>query len=196
MIWSTVLEISSVTDWNRQLWVIFCPLPSPLKTQKNQNFEKMKNCWRYIILHSCTNRGTVPEIWSETDRTFCHFGPFLPLYPLNNQENQNFKTHLEMSSLYTGVPKITIIWYMLPEIWNMTDNFLSFWVIFCPLTFLTTSKIRILKKWKKTPEDIIILHHLHTTNDDMLYGSWDIKCDRQNFCHFGLFLGPFTSPPL
>ena len=29
------------------------------------------------------------------------------------------------------------------------QSFLSFWVIFCPLTFLTTREIRILKKWKK-----------------------------------------------
>ena len=36
----------------------------------------------------------VPEIWSATDRIFCHFGPFfalLPPPPLNNQKNQNFE---------------------------------------------------------------------------------------------------------
>ena len=53
------------------------------------------------------------------------FGHFLPLYPPKNQKNQNFKTikkkHREMSSLYTCVPKITIIWCMLPEIWNTRD---------------------------------------------------------------------------
>ena len=30
-----------------------------------------------------------------------------------------------------------------------TDNFLSFWAIFCPFTLLTTQKIKILKFWKK-----------------------------------------------
>ena len=33
----------------------------------------------------------VPEIGSVTDKTFCHFGPFLPFYPPNNKENQNFE---------------------------------------------------------------------------------------------------------
>ena len=124
-----------MTDWNWQLWVSFCPLTSPTysppspKNPKNQNFEKMKKIAEdIIILHNCTNRGTVPEIWSETDRIFCHFGPFFAFITPNNWENQNFKTmkkHLEMPSLYTGVPKITIIWCMLLEIWNTTDT------IFC-----------------------------------------------------------------
>ena len=33
----------------------------------------------------------VPEISSTTDRIFCHFGLFLPFYPHNNLENQNFE---------------------------------------------------------------------------------------------------------
>ena len=31
-----------------------------------------------------------PEIWSATDRIFCHFGPFFALLPPNNPENQNY----------------------------------------------------------------------------------------------------------
>ena len=31
----------------------------------------------------------VSEIWSPTDRIFCHFGHFLPFYPTNNLQNQN-----------------------------------------------------------------------------------------------------------
>ena len=43
---------------------------------------------------------------------------------------------------------------------------------------------------KKIPGDIIILH-LRTTNDDqMMHGSWDIKCDRQFFFILDFFL-PF-----
>ena len=33
----------------------------------------------------------VPEIWSVTDRIFCHFGPFFALSPPNNSESQNFE---------------------------------------------------------------------------------------------------------
>ena len=65
----------------------------PEFSRKNQNFEKMKKiAGDVIILHSCTNRGRVPEIWSETDIIFCHFGPFFALILPNDQENQNFKT--------------------------------------------------------------------------------------------------------
>ena len=33
----------------------------------------------------------IPEIWSATDRTFTHFGPFFALLPLPPPENQNFE---------------------------------------------------------------------------------------------------------
>ena len=36
--------------------------------------------------------------------------------------------------------------------------FLSFWAVFCPFNPLTAQKNKILKKWKKMPADIIILH--------------------------------------
>ena len=81
--------------------------------------------------------------------------------------------------------------------WNIRhngQNFLLFWAIFILLTLLTTQKIKILKKWKKTkqktPGDIIILH-LGTTNDNhMMYGYWDTERDRQNFFSFWINLPP------
>ena len=33
----------------------------------------------------------VPEIWSMTDRIFCHVGPFFAFSPTNNPKNQNFE---------------------------------------------------------------------------------------------------------
>ena len=33
---------------------------------------------------------TVPQIWSATNKIFCHFGQFLLFYPPNNPKNQNF----------------------------------------------------------------------------------------------------------
>ena len=45
---------------------------------------------------------------------------------------------------------------------------------------------------RKTLEDIII-SDLHTTNDDhIMYGLWDIECDRQNFLSFWTVFCPFT----
>ena len=33
----------------------------------------------------------VPEIWSMTDRFFCHFGEFFALLPPRNLKDQNFE---------------------------------------------------------------------------------------------------------
>ena len=37
----------------------------------------------------------VPEIWSATDRTICHYGLFFPFYPPIDPENQNFEKKME-----------------------------------------------------------------------------------------------------
>ena len=62
----------------------FYPPPFPLKNLKNQSLEKWKKIAGYIIiLHICTktqNHITVSEIQSETDKKFCHFGPFFALF--------------------------------------------------------------------------------------------------------------------
>ena len=74
------------------------------------------------------------------------------------------------------------------------QNFLSFWNIFCPFTPLTIPKIKILKNWKKTPGDIIILHICTKNHDLMLYSSLDIMCNGYN-CYFSFWaiFCPFTS---
>ena len=71
------------------------------------------------------------------------------------------------------------------------QNFLSFWAIFCPFSPLTTWKIKILKL-KKTPGDIIILHICTINDNHMMYGSWDMEHNRQNFLSFWTIFCPFT----
>ena len=84
----------------------------------------------------------VPEIWSITDRIFCHFGPsFTPPPPPKNLKHQKFKkmkktknknkktkkkNYLEISSFDTSVLKIMIVCYTVPEIWHMTDVIVIF----------------------------------------------------------------------
>ena len=71
----------------------------------------------------------VLEIWSMTDRIFCHFGQFFALLPSKNAKNQNFekieKTPTDII-IYTSVPKIMIMWYTFPEIWLVTDVIVMF----------------------------------------------------------------------
>ena len=74
--------------------------------------------------------------------------------------------------------------------WDMEHNrqnichFGSFFAILlspttCPL--LTTQKIKILKKWKKTPANIIILHMCTRNDNHMIYGSWDMEHNRKSY---------------
>ena len=56
------------------------------------------------------------------------------------------------------------------------QKFLSFWTIFCPFTPpLTTQKIKILKKMKKMPGDIIILHKCTINDNHMVYDKCTIN---------------------
>ena len=87
----------------------------------------------------------------------------MSFYPLpDNPENQQFDK-LKI------VPGDIIILHM----YTINDNhvigdscdmecdahiFLSSWTIFCLFTPLAIQKIKISKKWKKKPGDIIILH--------------------------------------
>ena len=50
-------------------------------------------------------------------------------------------------------------------------NFLSFYAIFCSFTPLLTLKVKIWKKCKKNPGDIILLHMCTIIQDHMMYGS-------------------------
>ena len=65
---------------------------------------------------------------------------------------------------------------------------------FCFFIPLLTPKIKIWKKCKKAPGQIL-LHMCTISQDHMMYGSWDIKFKRQNFVVIlGNFL-PFYPPP-
>ena len=51
---------------------------------------------------------------------------------------------------------------------------------FLPFHPTNNLKNQNFEQMKKTPGDIINLS-LRTTNDDHMYGSWDIECNRQKF---------------
>ena len=59
---------------------------------------------------------------------------FLPFYPSNNPENQNFEKMKKVPGdiiIYTSVPSMAIIWYMVPDISTATDRFFGhIWPIF------------------------------------------------------------------
>ena len=125
---------------NRQFFVIlgyFLPF-YPHNNPENQKFEKMKKpSWDIFMLHmSKIIWCMIPEIWNATDKIFLILDQFLSFNrfpPLNNPKNQNFenlKKTLEISSFYTNVPKIMVIGYTVSEIRHVTDvgYFLPFYL--------------------------------------------------------------------
>ena len=90
---------------------------------------------------------------------------------------------------------MTIIWYMVLEIWSVMDRIFLFWTTFYPFTPLTIWKIKTFKKWKKTHGDIIVLNKCTKNHDHMLHCSWDTMRDGCNsYFLFWVIFCPFTPP--
>ena len=121
---------------------------------------------------------------------------FFPLPPLTTQKIKilnKWKKHPEILSFYTCLSKITIIWCMVPEISSTTDRLFCHFDNFLPFYPPNNSKNRNFEKLKKTPGDIIILHKCTINDNHILYGSWDMKHDGQDFVILDYFL-PFYPP--
>ena len=72
------------------------------------------------------------------------------------------------------------------------QTFLSFWTIFCPFISSMDPENQNFGKMNNTPEDIIILKMCTINYSHMMYGSWDMKCNKQNFLPFWTVFCPFT----
>ena len=163
-----------------------------------------------IILHMCTeNHNHMMHGSWDTEWDGQHFlsfwAIFLPFYHQptphspspNHPENQNFekecKKCLEILSLYRYRCTINVD-HLIYGSWNIRCNrqkCLSFWATFGPFSHLTSQKIKILKL-KKTPGDIIILQICTINHNLLMYGSWDMERDEQNFLSFWTIFCPFT----
>ena len=164
---------------------------SPLKNPKNQNFEKMKKiAWAIIILLICTKNhnhmryGSWDREW-ERHYFFVILVVFCPFTPLTTQKIKllkKWKTHMKISSFYICVPKITIIWYMLPVIWVQHTIFCHFGSFFALLPLYWPPKIKNREKIRR-----YFLFRMCTINKD----SWDIRRNRQKFSSFWVIFCPF-----
>ena len=79
-------------------------------------------------------------------------------------------------------------------IYGVRHNFLSFWVIFYPITSLlppNNPENQNFEKMKKKSGDVIILNLHINKHDHMMYAYSDMECDRHN-CHF--IICPTTDP--
>ena len=171
-----------------------------LKIWKIRILKRWKTLLGISSFYACVPKttiiwGTVPEIKSEKEIIFCHFGLFFAPLPYNQPEKSKFwknekKKSLQISSFYTWVPQRTIIWCMFPEIWRVTDRtfcLFGLFLFFC----LTTQKIKILNE-KKHLE--ILSFYTCVPQMKIIWCMapkiWSVT-DRI-FSHFGPFFSPFT----
>ena len=114
-------------------------------------------------------------------------------------QNQNFeksKNLLEISSFYTRVPKIKIIWHTVHEIQIETDRiFCHFGQFFAllPPNDLMIYQSKFWKKMKKCLEILSWYTYMCAINENhMIYGSWNIRCDWQKFLSFWATFCPLS----
>ena len=114
------------------LLTVFCSFTKKKKSKKLKILKKWKNRLKISSLYTNVSKVmiicyTVPVILCVTDVILIfYFELFLPFHPPNNPKNQKFRKmkrkQLDISSIYTCVPKINIIWCTVPKIWCVTDR--------------------------------------------------------------------------
>ena len=114
-----------------------------------------------IILHKCTKNQDHMLYYSwdmVCDGCNCYFSfwtifcSFTPLTAPKMKISKKWKKPLEMSSFYTSVPKIMIIWCnIVPEVSQRDGCNCYFFILgyFLPFYPLTAQEIKISQKWKK-----------------------------------------------
>ena len=145
-------------EWDRQNILSFSAISwhfTTLTTGKIKILKQWKKHLGISSLYTCVPKITIiwcmpPEIENTTDIFFCHFGPFFALLPHYWPKNKILEEIKKNSLRYYPITHVYHTWRSY-DVWFLRykkrQNFLSLWVIFCPLTLITTWKIKILKKF-------------------------------------------------
>ena len=115
------------------------------------------------------------------------FYPFTPVTVQKIKFQKKWKRHLEISSFYRSIPKIMIIWYNVPEIWQLLFFILAYFLPFYPLTWPKNENFKKMKK------DTRRYHHFTKVYQKLWsyailflrYAAW--RTDVIVSFHFGLF---------
>ena len=183
-------------NWKKQILVMLghflCPF-TPLKTQIIQFWKNEKNCQRYHHFTRVYQKSYSYDVRFQRygviqTEFFVILGNFLPFYPPNDPENQNFEKMKKMPgdiilSYIHVYHKLRYDICFLKYKTQQTEFFVilgDFWP-FHPSDNPNKSK---LCKTEKTSGDIVILY-ISTINDNhTMHGSWDMERNRQNFLSF------------
>ena len=122
---------------------------------------------------------TVPEKRNETDRIFCHFGPFFallaPFMIPKIKILKQWKTFLEiLSFVYQKWTSYDILFLKYKAKQTNFFGILGHFLLFLPPDSLENQNF---KKLKNIPGGTIILHMCTINDNHIMYGSWDMECD-------------------
>ena len=202
IIWHTVPEIRSETD------ILFChfgplfALLPPYGPKKSKFWKNEKNARRYYHFTHVYQKWQSYDVWFprhgvQQTEFFVILDNFLPFYLPNNLKNQNFEKIKNMPQDIIILHRCKINDnHMIYGSWDTEcdgENFLSFWTIFYTFTTPTHPKNPNFEKMKKNPWDIVILHVCTINDNHMVYGSWDMECNRENFLSFWTVFCPYTT---
>ena len=109
-------------------------------------------------------------------------------------KKKKWKTHLEIWSFYNCVLQMRIIWCMVPEILSTTDIIFCHFRLFFTLLTPYNPENQNFEIMKTIPGGIIILNMSTINENHMMYDSWDMEHDRQDFFSFWTIFCPFTPP--
>ena len=189
IIWCIVPEIRSTTDRIFCYSGLFFAIITALNILK-----KWKQTWRYYHFTNVCHKWQSHHVWFlkygvQRTTLFVILDRFLPFYPPNNLKNQNFKKMKKTPSDIIIFHRCTINDnHMMYGSWDTEHRrqaeFLVILDHYLPFYPPKNLKIKVLRKIYKMPRDIIILYMCTINDNHILYGSWDTKCDGQNFFSF------------
>ena len=110
--------------------------PYPIWQPRKSKFWKNENStWRYHHFTQVYHKWQSYDIWLlrydvHQTKFFCHLGTFFsflpPLTAWKMKNSKKWKKCHDISSFYTIAPKIMIICYIVPDIWQVTDVIVIF----------------------------------------------------------------------
>ena len=120
----------------------------------------------------------VPEIWSPTDKMFCHYGPFFPLILPYGPRKSKFEKMKKTLEDIIILQMCTINdSHMVYGSWDMECIGQTFFVIldhfFCPFNSLKTQKIKIFDKMKTNTWRYY--HYTHVYHKWKSYDVWFLR---------------------
>ena len=130
----------------------------------------------------------IPEMWSATDKIFCHLAHFLPFYPRNSLKNQNFEK-MEITSgdiiiLHKCIKNQDhVILFLRYGTWQM--ELLLFSLDFLPFYPLTVQKSKLKKNEKNfwRHDHFTYVYQKLWSDDVRFLRNGARRTDRRKKCH-------------